>query len=94
MGPNEQNQHMAELRQKSMLIHTRSSAQKRSAKFGWQTQTLCHKKVEKRLPNSSQKDYDPFLRLSWSFTGQPTALMLHTWGETLHGNVISTVVVT
>ena len=28
-----------------MFVHTRSSAPKRFAKFGWQTQTFCHKKV-------------------------------------------------
>ena len=32
---------------KSMFIHTRSSAPKRSAKFGWQTRTFCHKEVGK-----------------------------------------------
>ena len=30
-----------------MFVHTRSSAPKGLAKFGWQTQTLCHKKVGK-----------------------------------------------
>ena len=46
MGPNEQNQHFAELRKK-MFIHTRSSAPNMFAKFGWNTRTLCHKKVAK-----------------------------------------------
>ena len=30
-----------------MFVHTRSSAPKRFAKFGWQTRTFCHKKVAK-----------------------------------------------
>ena len=47
IGTNEQNQHFAELRQKSMFVHTRSSAPKRFAKFGLQTRTFCHKKVAK-----------------------------------------------
>ena len=32
-----------------MFIHTSSSAPKRFAKFGWQTQTFCHKKVQKAV---------------------------------------------
>ena len=28
-----------------MFVHTRSSAQKIFAKFGWKTRTFCHKKV-------------------------------------------------
>ena len=36
-GPIEQNQHFVELSQKSMFKHTRISAPKRFAKFGWQT---------------------------------------------------------
>ena len=32
---------------KSMFVHTRSSAPKRFAKFGWQTRMFCHKKVAK-----------------------------------------------
>ena len=47
IGTNEQNQNFAEFRQKSMFVHTRSSAPKRFAKFGWQTRTFCHKKVAK-----------------------------------------------
>ena len=46
MGPNEQNQHFAELRQK-MFIHAHSSALNMFAKFGWKTPTFCHKKVAK-----------------------------------------------
>ena len=49
MGPNEQNQHFAELRQKSMFMHTRGSAPKRSAKFGRQKRTFCGKKEEKAV---------------------------------------------
>ena len=49
MGTNEQNQHFAELKQKSMFVHTRSNAPKMSAKFGWQTRTFCHKKVGKAV---------------------------------------------
>ena len=30
-----------------MFAHTRSSAPKRFAKFGWQTRTFCHKKSGK-----------------------------------------------
>ena len=30
-----------------MFVHTRSSAPKRFAKFGWRTRTFCHKKVGK-----------------------------------------------
>ena len=47
MGPNEQNQHFAELRQKNMFIHTRSSAPNMFAKFEWKTRTFCHKKAAK-----------------------------------------------
>ena len=32
---------------KNMFIHTRSSAPNMFAKFGWKTQTFCHKKVAK-----------------------------------------------
>ena len=32
-----------------MFVHTRSSATKRYAKFGWQTRTFCHKKVGKAI---------------------------------------------
>ena len=46
MGPNEQNQHFAELRQK-MFAHIRSSAPNMFAKFGWKTRKFCHKKVAK-----------------------------------------------
>ena len=46
MGPNEQNQHFAELRH-YVFIHTRSSAPNMFAKFGWKTRTFCHKKVAK-----------------------------------------------
>ena len=31
------------------FVHTRSSAPKRFAKFGWQTRTFCHKKVGKEV---------------------------------------------
>ena len=48
MGPNEQNQHFAEFRQKSMFIHTSVCAPKMFAKVGYQTQTFCNKKEEKR----------------------------------------------
>ena len=44
MGPNEQNQQFAELRN---FIHTRSSAPNMFDKFGWKTRTFCHKKVAK-----------------------------------------------
>ena len=47
MGPNEQNQHFAELRPKKMFIHTRGSSPNMFAKFGWKTRTFCHKKVAK-----------------------------------------------
>ena len=40
-----------------MFVHTRSSAPKRSAKFGWQTRTFRHKKVGKVIAKSSQTDY-------------------------------------
>ena len=46
MGPNGQNQHFAELRQKGMFMHTRGSAPKRSAKFGRQKRTFCGKKEQ------------------------------------------------
>ena len=46
MGPNEQNQHFAELRQKSMFIHTRLSP-KRFAKSMSNTNLLYNKKEEK-----------------------------------------------
>ena len=32
-----------------MFIHTRSSAPKRFAKFGWHIQPFCHKKVQKAV---------------------------------------------
>ena len=38
-------------------MHTRSSAPKIFAKFGWQIQTFFHTKWKKRLPNSSQTEY-------------------------------------
>ena len=44
-----------------MFVHTRSSAPKRVAKFGWETQTFCDKKVE----NSSQTDYSQDLASIW-----------------------------
>ena len=47
MGPYEQNQHFAELRQKKLFIYTRSSAPNMFAKFGWKTRTFCHKKSGK-----------------------------------------------
>ena len=40
-----------------MFKHACISAPKRFAKFGWKTQTFCHKKVEeadKLLPNLNQ----------------------------------------
>ena len=53
MGPNEQNQHFAELRQKVCLyIH----AVKRFAKFEWQKRTFCRKKEEKAVsPTKSDR---------------------------------------
>ena len=35
----------AETKSMFVHVHTRSSAPKRFAKFGWQTRTFCHKKV-------------------------------------------------
>ena len=37
-----------------MFINTHIRATQRFDKFGWQTQTFCHKKVEKAVANSSQ----------------------------------------
>ena len=56
MGPNEQNQHFAELSGR----YTRSRAPKKFAKFVWATRTFCPKKVEKAVAKlSSQTDYKP-----------------------------------
>ena len=57
MGPNEQNQHFAELRQKICFIHTRSSAPYTFAKFGWKLERFVTKRWQRWLPNSSQTDY-------------------------------------
>ena len=46
MGPKDQNQHFAELRQK---VYPRGSAPKRFAKFGSQKQTFCGEKDEKAI---------------------------------------------
>ena len=49
---------------KRIFIHTRSSAPKRFAKFGWKTWTFCPPpKWKKRLPNSSQTDYSSIHRV-------------------------------
>ena len=40
-----------------MFIHTRSSAPKMFAEFARQTRTFGHKKLKKKLPNSSQTDF-------------------------------------
>ena len=51
MGPNEQNQHFAELRRKICLhiyvVVQLTSAPNMFAKFGWKTRTFYHKKVAK-----------------------------------------------
>ena len=67
MGTNEQNQHFAELRQKvHMFVHTRSSATKRYAMFGWQTRTFCHKKVGKAIAKLEQISELAYYSLSGS----------------------------
>ena len=55
MGPYEQNQHFAELRQK-VCVHTRGSATNRFVKFGRQKRTFSGEKRKKRLAESSQSD--------------------------------------
>ena len=49
MGPNEQNKHFAELRQKVCLYIHIVVLLKMFAKFGLQTRTFCHKKMEKAV---------------------------------------------
>ena len=60
MGPIEQNQHFAELRQNVCLyIDTQGSAPNSFAKFEWQTRRFWHKKSGKSgVPNSSQTNYN------------------------------------
>ena len=76
IGTNEQNQHFAELRQKNMFVHTRSSAPKRFAKFGWQTRTFCLKKVAKVIAKlESDRLYHKYMK---KYTAWPLKV---TWHE-------------
>ena len=58
MGPNKQNQHFAELRQKGMFIYTRGSAQKEVCQV-WKENlnVLSQKNGKSCLPSFSQTDY-------------------------------------
>ena len=44
-----------------MFVHTRSSAPKRFAKFGWQTRTFCHKKVIAKLESDRLYSFVTFV---------------------------------
>ena len=68
-----------------MFLHTRSSAPKRFAKFGWQTRTFCHKKVAKVIGcsrnYSAERRFTPDADQSGS-AGKACALPgshIHTW---------------
>ena len=67
MGPNEQNQHFAELRQNVCLYIHVLVRQRGLLSLGGKLEQFVTKKCKKRLPNSSQTDYRQHLPFGHMF---------------------------